>query len=379
VVTRTGKNLLPTLTGANNNGLTSTVNADGSITISGRATGTGGYVTALTMFNRIKAGTTVTIGFGISMPQRMRCFFKNAAGSANNVTWDVNSTKSSYSNTLAKDIYGLLLYFSTTANTDYNFTIYPQLELGSTATTYESYQGQQVTIALGSTVYGGTLDVLTGTLTVTKGIIDLGGLTWDKSSSNPSVFNSTGLTDHALTTGINVICSQYPAVQANQYSISTMPDKCVKTNASYAQYIYIKNTAYESYTKEQFKTAMSGVQLVYELATPIVITGLTPAQMSTLLGVNNIWADTGATSLTYRADTKMYIDEQVSAEAKAVRSILTSVEAEMKATKNYTAGQVLIVGDDLYKATANIANGATLTVGTNVTKVTMAEWILSLV
>lgn len=40
-----------------------------------------------------------------------------------------------------------------------------QLELGSTATSYEPYNGVTVTIDLGQTVYGGTLNPLTGVLT----------------------------------------------------------------------------------------------------------------------------------------------------------------------------------------------------------------------
>lgn len=40
-----------------------------------------------------------------------------------------------------------------------------QIELGSTATPYEPYNGVNVSIDLGQTVYGGTLNVLTGVLT----------------------------------------------------------------------------------------------------------------------------------------------------------------------------------------------------------------------
>lgn len=41
-----------------------------------------------------------------------------------------------------------------------------QLELGSTATAYEPYNGYQVTVNLGGTYYSGTLDVVSGVLTV---------------------------------------------------------------------------------------------------------------------------------------------------------------------------------------------------------------------
>ena len=56
-------------------------------------------------------------------------------------------------------------------------------------------------------------------------------------------------------------------------------------------------------------TPTTGAQVVYELATPITY-HLTPQEITTLLGQNNIWADTGDMSVTYRADTKLYIDKK---------------------------------------------------------------------
>jgi hypothetical protein len=56
---------------------------------------------------------------------------------------------------------------------------------------------------------------------------------------------------------------------------------------------------------------MSGVQLCYELSTPVTYT-LTPTEIRTLFGHNNIWADTGnIKKLTYRADLGKYIDSHI--------------------------------------------------------------------
>ena len=52
------------------------------------------------------------------------------------------------------------------------------------------------------------------------------------------------------------------------------------------------------------------LQVVYELVTPQTY-HLTPQEITTLLGQNNIWADAGDTSVTYRADTKLYIDKKI--------------------------------------------------------------------
>lgn len=47
-----------------------------------------------------------------------------------------------------------------------------QLEAGTTATEYEPYRGEEITLDLGQTVYGGNLDWKTGLLTITKGNIE---------------------------------------------------------------------------------------------------------------------------------------------------------------------------------------------------------------
>ena len=61
----------------------------------------------------------------------------------------------------------LAIKIGNTTNTDAVATINASmLEYGTTATPYESYNGLEVAIDLGQTVYGGTLNPLTGVLTV---------------------------------------------------------------------------------------------------------------------------------------------------------------------------------------------------------------------
>ena len=59
-------------------------------------------------------------------------------------------------------------------------------------------------------------------------------------------------------------------------------------------------------------TPTTGAQVVYTLATPQTYQ-LTPQAVTTILGQNNIWADTGDVEATYIADTKLYIDAQIAA------------------------------------------------------------------
>jgi len=133
-----------------------------------------------------------------------------------------------------------------------------QVEKGSTPSTYEAYRGTTYPITFPSgtgTVYGGNITVNqdgSGELVVTDAEI---------ASYNGETLPSTWISDRDV------------------YAEGTSPT--------------------------------TGAQVVYELATPISIP-LTAPQITTLLGTNNIWADTGnIESLTYRANLGDYINNAI--------------------------------------------------------------------
>ena len=195
-----------------------------------------------------------------------------------------------------------------------------QIELGSTAADYEPYQGGTYSVnwqTEAGTVYGGTLDVLSGVLTVDMAMVDLGTLNWSTSSG---YFLTTGLDDlikRPLTASEvpNVLCDRYRAIEWSKDDDKSVAVK--HTRLTGGSNLWIKDTDYTD--AATFKTAMSGVQLVYELATPITYQ-LTPHEVNSLLGVNNIWADTGNTSCEYFSqvdeDLTDYIDINLKSYAK---------------------------------------------------------------
>ncbi len=126
--------------------------------------------------------------------------------------------------------------------------------------------------------------------------------------------------------------------------------------------------------------ASNPTQVSYLLADPIVYQLTALEVIKTLKGLNNIFANTGKiNAVEYSADTKLYIAKELSASQRLMELIVTANhEDEMKATKAYSTGNLLIVNGTLYKATASIANGATLTVGTNVTATTVANELAAL-
>ena len=143
------------------------------------------------------------------------------------------------------------------------------------------------------TVYGGTVDVVTGVLTVTHGIVDMGSLSWSR--------NATYNVMYAYVAGKangrgNLICSNYKTVELHyEYLSSGEISGALNNNA-----INVKDDAYTS--AADFKTAMNGVQLVYELATPLTYQ-LTAQEVAALVGTNNVWSTGDSVSVTYTKDT----------------------------------------------------------------------------
>ena len=232
------------------------------------------------------------------------------------------------------------------------------------------------------TVYGGTLTINkdgTGVLVVTHAIDDLGDFSWYHNDTQD--FYYAVIDDIKQGYGANsdikdVWCSCFKYKGAG-VGWANMP------NASYGIANSNIRVHLDGYTSaSDFDTAVTGQKLVYPLATPVTYT-LTAEQVGQLLSIKgnmNVFADTGdVISLDYPCDTKLYINKKLKASQNLMELIVTANhEDEMKATKAYTSGDLMIVNNKLYKATTSIANGATLTVGTNVSATTVAAEIAAL-
>lgn len=129
------------------------------------------------------------------------------------------------------------------------------------------------TIVDGRLKYDGDVYKSDGTVERRYGVVDLGTLNWskDNQTNNPGRFYSSGIASlvrrptAAVQYGAFILCSKYIAGR-NPISTPKDADKmiAVYTNGT----IYISDITYTESTTAEFKTAMSGVYLVYELATP---------------------------------------------------------------------------------------------------------------
>ena len=142
------------------------------------------------------------------------------------------------------------------------------------------------------TVYGGTLDVLTGVLTVTWKSADMGDFPWVLRNNNQH--RQAWKTD---VSDMKFVPNDYP----NPPPLLCEILKTIVPNTSWRSYeityydgqLNAMVATNEYADAEAFTTAMSGVQLVYEIATPLTYQ-LTPQQIATLHpGINNVWCDTG--------------------------------------------------------------------------------------
>ena len=153
------------------------------------------------------------------------------------------------------------------------------------------------------TVYGGTLDVVTGVLTVDKAIVDLGSINWTYESGyaypyfigtmpNDCVVGST------VQGQISVLCSIYESIQnigASEFRTADHNCQCCLNSNVSTRRLLVQNSAYTD--AATFKTAMNGVKLVYDLETPLTYQ-LTPQEIEALVGTNNIWTSSGDVSVT---------------------------------------------------------------------------------
>ena len=272
-----------------------------------------------------------------------------------------------------------------------NFTVQPSLEFTNATTSYEPYTGTSVTIDLNGTRYGGQLDALTGVMTVDRAIYAFDGtesLTYSNSGGIVGVYGRfVDITDKAVSVNYG-LSSHYKYV-----SITNLQNRNYGELAYYlanqrtdprfffgdSNNVMGSKDAFLTYFAQQYANG-TPVTIVYPLATPLTVQ-LTPATMSMLLGENNLWSDTGdVLNLTYRTDTKKYIEQKVADTNRKTCEMMTIVTDKMIAPDNLIVGDLVIVNADLYKViNSNIASGEAMVIGTNVIKITLAEYIQSLI
>ena len=164
----------------------------------------------------------------------------------------------------------------------------------------------EATVSLGAERYGGTADLVSGIGSEQYAEVDLGTLTWT-ASSTPHCFYATWTTDqYKMGNIVDALCSAYKydgLVSASPYygdnGTFRLYHRGIPTNPSE---IYIHDDNYSDAVT--FKTAMSGIQLVYELDTPAYYNFPGAHSITLEEGTNTIWTDTNGTDISVTYVTK---------------------------------------------------------------------------
>lgn len=162
--------------------------------------------------------------------------------------------------------------------------------------------------AAAGTVFGGNLNVTTGLLTITHARIDLGSMTWTDTALPLSVATGTQsiiVAPSSTSVAADILCDSYATAARDALSDKQI---CIAANGS----TIISDTRFNGKTAAQIKTLLNGVYMVYPLKTQQTVQ-LTPTEVKSLLGANNIFADCGDVAVTFRCDTTLYINSKIAA------------------------------------------------------------------
>lgn len=190
---------------------------------------------------------------------------------------------------------------------------------GTTApTAYTPYHGDTLDLALPSTIYGGTLDAVTGEgVEGWKSLTLDGNETWNTWGVNANSATVTGfytydISDYDIQSPA-VVCSNLPSVidvwggkrpgvwfatsGSTRYFIYSVPSVILDDISDNAHAI----ASLKSYFAAQY-AAGTPVQVAYKLATPTPITATGAQPIPALAGCNTILTDADTVTITGRAD-----------------------------------------------------------------------------
>lgn len=295
-----GKNCCPLPPEETKNGITLVRNADGSVTLTGTNGSGATYFDCISDFDSTKfAGYYLSAGYeGTNATVRMRftqsdyTMILNIGSNARAITDNGKHCKIT------------IRVAGNYAIPTGGVTLYPLLRKSDTSADFEPYKGTTYHIAFPSdagTVYGGELTINrdgTGEL-----VIDRKFYEFDGSSDEEWYVEGTGTYKFARTVVEPFRGRTDPAV-CNEFVYGTIGNNTSDigydfNNTNHLRVRYALLTTLDvSEVRSYF--AAHPLQIAYYIATPITYT-LTTEQVMSLLGQNNVWADTnGQNKITYK-------------------------------------------------------------------------------
>jgi len=375
-----GKNLLNmTASSSVSNGVSFNVNKDGSISLSGTASANTYFYFGDTQLSDIKNGNYILSGcpsggsyskYGIQINHNGAWLFDYGSGVSIQKTGALSSI-------------GIRIASGTNVN---GLVFKPMLRLASVSdATFEPYTKHTYPLDSSLTLRGipkldsnnqlyfdGDTYAADGTVTRKYGIVDLGTLNWTYHA--PTSTLPYGYFDYILysmknfsnaSEVANIFCGNYRAATSAQVAKNGYD----KTIAVGGQTIFIADSGYT--TAASFKSAMSGVYLVYELATPTTETAepYTNPQICDPYGTEEFIS----TSLVPVGHYTKYPENLRAKLENLDLSMIAPIETGTTASQAYAVGKYFLLNNKFCKAKTAIASGATFTLNTNYTVTTIAD------
>ena len=290
-VTRCGKNLLEWINQSTTiRGVTFTTNADGSILCNGTAIGDASFYSKTPSDIPIKPGAYILSGCpvgGSSTTFLMNETIYAKTDYGNGVTIITNDTKPNIR-------VRIVIRNGYTAD---NLLFKPMLRLSSdTDATFEPYKGNTYSVnweTEAGTVYGGTLDIVSGKLTVDRAKVTYNGSeAWENRSTSYGFYTRVLLNNSGVT-------GQSALSNFLKWNSGTAPANLALGEFLLGTYINVRpQEGITNVTDWKNYLASTNLEICYLLTSPVVMI-LQPIEITTLLGVNNIWSDGGDVTVDY--------------------------------------------------------------------------------
>ena len=194
-------------------------------------------------------------------------------------------------------------YIIANNGTTLNITVYPYIVPGTTPpTTYTPYAGQTSILTLPSTIYGGTVDAVTGEGKETWKLLTLDGTEgWNTVGSGDTLyFQCTAISIGTRALSKDDYCTTFPIASVGG-SNTAQGVNGWKTSLYLRWSTFANVGALKSYLAAQY-AAGTPVQICYKLAEPISFTATGAQPIPALSGVNTVLTDADSATVTGRAD-----------------------------------------------------------------------------
>lgn len=343
-VERCGENLLnikALRASTTSHGCTWTINDDGSITIAGKTGDAASFLgAAVTMLDKsrlqfLPAGTYFFGGKGVNVTIHYYGFYTDGTPCSEiiaNVTVKIK-----------KDVW-ITVQGSVAKGKSVNETTYPYIVPGTTApTVYTPYRGDMLNLALPRTVYGGTVDAVTGD----------GAETWKLTTLDGTEAWGINVIYLYLRLGLPGNQQKYGLCSHFIYRYAYADDNIFVDSGG----VWLGKKLTDKYTVDTWKSYLAAqyaagtpVQIAYKLAEPVPFRATGNGPLLPIPGeTNTIMTDADSVAVTGRADPIRIIQQLQAAQSAAT--------AQLDETQQAVVDTTAMAVDYIYEQDSKIFGG----------------------